>query len=139
MARAVFNRNVLVAALISPRGAPAALYLALTRGAFELIVSPQLPGELDRVLARPKFRRYASREEARAFVDAVARLAVMVKDPPPTAGATPDPGDDYLVALVQSAGVDALVSGDRHLLAIAHPDPPVLAPRAFLDQLGADP
>jgi predicted nucleic acid-binding protein len=44
--RVILDPNVLVAALISPRGAPAALYLALTRGAFELIASPQLLREL---------------------------------------------------------------------------------------------
>lgn len=137
MARAVFDPNVLVAALISPRGAPAALYLALTRGRFHLIASPQLLDELDHVLARSKFRRYASREEARAFVDAVARLALLTEDPPATPGATTDPGDDYLVALARAADADVLVSGDRHLLALTDHDPPVLTPRAFLEQLGA--
>jgi predicted nucleic acid-binding protein len=46
--RAVFDPNVLIAALISPIGAPAALFLALTRGRFELIVSAHLLAELER-------------------------------------------------------------------------------------------
>ncbi len=135
MARVVFDPNVLIAALISPRGAPGALYLALARGRFELVVSPQLLAELERVLARAKFRRYASLEQTRAFVEAVGRLAILVDDAPPTPGLTADPADDYLVALARAAKVDALVSGDRHLLALDDSRPPVLTPRTFLEQL----
>jgi putative PIN family toxin of toxin-antitoxin system len=83
--RAVLDPNVLIAALMSPRGAPAALYLAPARGDLEVVVSPLLLAELDRVLARPKFRRYASLEQARAFVGAVARLSVLVDYPRRTA------------------------------------------------------
>lgn len=93
MKRVIFDPNVLIAALISPRGAPAALYRALTRGTFELVTSPQLLAEMNRVLARAKFRRYTSVEEARAFVTVIERLAVRVDDPPPTAGLTADPAD----------------------------------------------
>ncbi|MBW3609819.1 MAG: PIN domain-containing protein [Actinobacteria bacterium] len=89
MARAVFDPNVLVAALISPRGAPAALYLALTRGRFHLIASPQLLDELDHVLARSKFRRYASREEARAFVDAIVSILGEAEEDPQIARDAP--------------------------------------------------
>jgi len=124
--RAILDPNVLIAALISPRGAPAALYMALARNHFEVVVSPLLLAELDRVLARAKFRRYASLEQAQAFVGAVARLAVLVDDPPRTAGLTAHPDDDYLVSLASAAGVDALVSGDRHLLTLRSNRPPVI-------------
>jgi hypothetical protein len=134
--RAVLDPNVLIAASISPRGAPAAHYLALARGEFELVVSPLLLAELDRVLTRTKFRRYASLEQAQAFVGAVARLAVVVDDPPRTAGLKADPDDDYLVSLASAAGVDALVSGDRHLLSLRSNRPAVLTAREFLDQFG---
>lgn len=87
------------------------------------------------MLARAKFRRYASIEDARAFADAIARLGSVVDDPPPSPGVTPDPGDDYLVALGRHIGADAIVSGDRHLLELPEARPPVLTPRAFLDQL----
>lgn len=135
MARVVVDPNVLIAALISPRGAPAALYRALAAGRFELVVSPQLLAELERVLMREKFRRYASLDQAHGYVRAVARLAALAEDPAPTPGATPDPGDDYLVALAQSEGVDAIVSGDRHLLDLEKPEPPVISARAFVDLL----
>jgi predicted nucleic acid-binding protein len=48
---------------------------------------------------------------------------------------SPDPDDDYLIALARVAGADYLISGDRHLLDLTDPDPPVLTPRQFLDLL----
>jgi putative PIN family toxin of toxin-antitoxin system len=135
VARVVVDPNVLIAALISPRGAPAALYGALAAGRFELVASPLLLAELERVLSREKFRRYASLDQAHGYVRAIARLALLVDDPTPLPGATPDPGDDYIVALARAEHVDAIVSGDRHLLELQQARPPVLTPRAFVDQL----
>ena len=137
MARAVLDPGVLVAALISPRGAPAALYLMWRGGAYEMVVSPCLLGELERVLARPKFRKYVTGEEAAAFVETLRREAAQSPDPPPQPGLTPDPGDDYLVALARAAGADYLVSGDPHLTGLADARPSVLTPHAFLDLLTA--
>lgn len=45
---------------------------------------------------------------------------------------TGDPKDDYLVALALSSGCDAIVSGDKDLVAYGGP-PPVVSPRSLLD------
>jgi predicted nucleic acid-binding protein len=42
-----------------------------------------------------------------------------------------------LIALARPAEADYLVSGDRHLLDLADPDPPVRTPGQFLDLLSA--
>ncbi len=63
--------------------------------------------------------------------------AEVVDDPPPLAGITPDPDDDYLIALARATHADYLISGDRHLLGLTDPEPPVLAPRQFRELLGA--
>jgi predicted nucleic acid-binding protein len=55
-----------------------------------------------------------------------------VADPSSTTTHTPDPDDDYLVALVLSAQVDVLVSGDRHLADLAISGILVQTPRDFL-------
>ena len=130
MLRAVLDPGVLVAALLSRTGVPARVLDRWLAGDFDLIVSATLLGELDRVLARPKFRAYLTDDEAAVYVAALARQAVVIDDPPAAGGLTPDPGDDYLVALARAAGADALVSGDSHLAAFA------VTPRAFLEQLG---
>lgn len=133
--RAVLDCNVLISARLSPLGASAQLLRAAADERFELIVSPELLGELSEVLARERFRRWFTADEADAFVEVLRSVAIVVDDPPAVTGLTPDPDDDYLVALARSADADYLVSGDRHLTQLSDPTPPVLAPRAFLDLL----
>ncbi|MDI6773066.1 MAG: PIN domain-containing protein [bacterium] len=116
MRRAVLDPGVLVASLISGKGAPAGLLLAWMEGLFDLIVSPRLLQELGRVLARPKFRRYVSEDDAAVYVDLLRRMATTAEEPPDTREISPDPGDDYLVALARATD---------------H----VLTPRAFLDRM----
>jgi predicted nucleic acid-binding protein len=51
-------------------------------------------------------------------------------------GATRDAKDDYLVALAVAAGVGALVSGDKDLLAVDPAVVRVLTPREALGEMG---
>ncbi|SRR6266536_1744529 len=135
MLRVVVDPGVLIAGLISPRGTPARILQRWREGEFDLVVSPALIGELERVLARPKFSKYVTSTEATAYTWMLRDEGVMVDDPPPQPGLTPDPGDDYLVTLARASGAAVLVSGDPHLTQLGNPEPPVLAPRRFLDRL----
>lgn len=135
MIRAVLDPGVLVAALISGRGAPAELLRRWLAGIFEIIVSPGLLDELADVLMRPKFRRYVTEREARDYVLLLRRGCVVMEDPPHEPGLTPDPGDDYLVALARAASAEVLVSGDPHLTRLRDPRPVVMTPRAFLERI----
>jgi len=138
MLRAVLDPGVLIAAALSPKGAPAELLKRWMEGGYELVVSPKLLNELDGVLLRTKFRKYLSEEEASDYVSLFRRFAAIVDDPPAVFGLTPDPGDDYLVSLARAAKVHFLVSGDPHLTGLADPEPPVLTPRGFLERLPAE-
>jgi uncharacterized protein len=99
------------------------------------VACPALLAELERVLLRPKFRAYVTPQEVRAYVALLRRLVPLESDPEVTAGLTPDPGDDYLVALARAAKAHFLVSGDPHLTELKRAHPPVLTPRAFLRRL----
>lgn len=134
--RVVLDAKVLVSAVISTVGPPREIVTAWVDGRFELVASPALLEELRDVLDRPKFRHWVSAATAAEFIAGLGEDAVIVDDPPVQPGLTPDPDDDYLVALARAADADCLVSGDRHLLDLADPDPPVLAPRQFLGLLG---
>ena len=138
MARAVLDPNVLVSALISPAGPSAQLLLELRAGAFELLTSSHLLAELDDVVRREKFRRYVTEDEASVFIELIRAESTVIDDREPSlVSLSDDPGDDYLIALARAAHVDALVSGDPHLLRLRELVP-VRTPREFLELLVAD-
>lgn len=133
--RVVLDPNVLVSALISPAGPPREILAAWIQGRFELIVSPALLTELADVLARAKFRRWVSAATAAEFVDGLAEDALVIEDPEPQPGLSPDPDDDYLITLARTGAADYLISGDGHLTGLADPTPPVFTPRQFRELL----
>ena len=135
MLRVVVDPGVLIAALISAKGAPRALLIHWINGAFELSVSSELLSELERVLARDKFRRYVSPRDAQAYVAFLRRFAVIVPHVKPAPRVSPDPGDDYLLAVASAQSADFLVSGDPHLAQLKNTTPEVLSPRAFRNRL----
>ena len=90
-------------------------------------------------------RRYFPEGAVPTYLDRLRFAAVLVEDPAEvSAGATPDPDDDYLVALAALVGASYLVSGDRHLLDLPNrlvrdgegrATARVLTPREFLEEL----
>jgi len=134
--RAVLDPNILIAALISRSGTPARIVQRWLGGAFELVVSETLLRELERALAYPKLRTRISEEEADEFLTLLRRAAIVAPDPPLPPRRSADAGDDYLIALAETE-LALLVSGDRHLLALAA-DLPTKSTRAFLDVLAKE-
>jgi len=131
--RIVLDCNVFVSALLSPKGSPAQILDRWADGDFDLIVSPLLLTELEKVLSRPKFHASIDSVHIDALLTGLVEDAVLVDDPSPQPGLTPDPGDDYLVALAQKADAQCIISGDAHLTELAAASPPVLTPREFLE------
>jgi uncharacterized protein len=135
--RVIIDPGVLVSAFISPRKAsPALLVDAFLDGHVEVLVSPALIAELTDVLGREKFSTHAADGRAEAYIAVLRDRAKMVEDAAPGSQRTADADDDYLIALAQAHGVDAVVSGDRHLLDAASRNLPVLTPREMADRLG---
>jgi uncharacterized protein len=133
--RAVLDPNVVISGLLSQAGSPAQVLRAWREGRFQAIVSPLLLAELERALTYPKLRKRIPASDADAAVRWLQGAATVVDDPtehhPPVH--SEDPGDDYLIALAARERA-ALVSGDRHLLALSARIP-VYSPRGFLDIL----
>jgi uncharacterized protein len=141
MLRVVADANVLVSAAIarSPQ-APSVLTLdAALDGRAELVTSPLLLREITSVLARQRLRKYVSADEATRFVaDLAAQTTLLVDSPGPHPTVCRDPRDDYLVALAEASGAEAIITGDLDLLVI---DPgelavEVITPRQFVERLG---
>jgi putative PIN family toxin of toxin-antitoxin system len=135
--RAVLDPNILIAALLSPSGAPAQIVARWLAGEFELVVSEPLLSELERALAYPKLRAHVTADESAEFASLLRHSAILAPNPPTSGHHSADPGDDYLLALAENERA-VLVSGDQHLLALAD-TLPIFTARAFLDALAAGP
>jgi putative PIN family toxin of toxin-antitoxin system len=93
--RIVLDPNVLISAAITPAGSNARIVRLIDAGAIVPIVSPKRLTELNRVLRRPRFRRYLDVEAVSAFISELERLAEWADDPDDPPSVSPDPGDDY--------------------------------------------
>ena len=133
--RVVVDPGILISALLSGDGSPGLLVRRWLDGEIDVIGSPRLLAELAEVLGRSKFRPWVSVEDSKAFIHVVTASVFELPDPPPEQGISPDPGDDYLVALARSARVDALVTGDGALLAADLGDLVTLTPAQLLAEL----
>jgi putative PIN family toxin of toxin-antitoxin system len=133
--RVVLDPAVLVSALITPHGNPAQLWQAVVDQRLEITTCPRLLAELAGVLERPKFRRYTTADEARAFVAEVARRSLRVPDPQDVPPVSRDPNDDYLFALAQATDATTVVSGDQDVTDLQDPPVPVLTPAQAVETL----
>lgn len=131
--QAVFDPNVLIAAILSRNGTPALALRAWLDGRFDLVVSKALLTELERALRYPKLKARVSDDERSGFLELLRSAATLADDPADAPRISDDAGDDYLIALAHAQQA-VLVSGDQHLLTLAE-RLPIMSPRAFLDSL----
>ncbi len=110
--RLVVDTNVLVSALLSETSLPAQLVVLWRQGRFDLLTSDDQLDELARVTRYPKIRERLSPALAGRLVNELRKLAVVVKEPPKVA-ASPDPDDDYLLAIARAGKADFLLTGDK--------------------------
>jgi uncharacterized protein len=133
--RVVLDPNVLVSAAITDGVSRRLLDLWRLHRAYELIVCPLLLEELQEVLERERFRPLITIEEVEVLLDLLRYEAIQAPDPTDVPAVTPDPDDDYLVALARAQDADCLVSGDRDLADLPEPEPPIRSPAELLQLL----
>lgn len=136
MTRLVVDASALLSGIVGADVAPPArLVEALLDGHFESVVCPRLLGEVRRGLTRPYFLARIDPADAARAVREIALASVQLRDPREPPSILRDPNDDYLVALAQTSGARAIVTGDRDLLDHAGLRPPALTVRAACDLL----
>lgn len=139
--RAVLDTNVLVSAVLSPSGAPAAVWRAFRDDRFQLLTSDPLLDELRLVLARPRIARRSgwSTNEQRLFVALVEESATLVTPIETLHVIRANPADDRVLEAAVAGEADYIVSGDRHLLDLgAYEDIPMITPSRFVAVLALD-
>jgi putative PIN family toxin of toxin-antitoxin system len=118
--RVVLDTNVLVSALMIQTGNPAAIYRAWQEGRFILLTCAEQFDELRATLRKPAIAGRIKPYKAGGLVNEMKELAESV-DALPRVRRSPDPTDDFLLALSEAGGADYLVTGDKSgLLALEH-------------------
>jgi len=133
--RTVLDTNVLVSALLFPKGTVSWLRDAWQSGAILPLVSRDTVSELVRVLCYPKFR-LTTAERDELLADYLPSCdSVDVREPPPVPECR-DPFDRIFLEVALVGRAEALITGDEDLLALASDFPvAILTPRAFASRL----
>ncbi len=132
--KVVLDTNVLVSALISPRGAPDQIYAAWRERRFELVSCPDQLEEFRRVTRYPKIRVRVGASAAGEMFNGLRDFATIV----PTVASvdrSPDPGDNFLLSMAEAGAADFLVSGDRRgvLALISHGQTRIVTAAHFVE------
>jgi hypothetical protein len=117
--RVVLDTNILVSALLVQVGHPAAIYRAWLEGYFALLTCREQLDELNATLHKPAIAARIKPYTAGRLVNELKELAEII-DPLPRVERSPDPTDDFLLALSEAGKADYLVTGDKSgLLSLA--------------------
>jgi putative PIN family toxin of toxin-antitoxin system len=111
--RVVIDINILVSALIVPTGQPAAVIRMWLDGKFTLLTCVEQLDELRATLHKPRVAKLIKPYLAGRLVNQVRKLAEDIR-PLPRVERSPDPDDDYLLALSEAGKADYLVTGDKN-------------------------
>jgi putative PIN family toxin of toxin-antitoxin system len=110
--RVVIDTNILVSALIAPAGKPAAIIRAWLDGKFTLLTCAGHVDKLCSTLQKPRVAELINPHKAGRLVNQIKRLAEDI-DSLPSVERSPDPMDDFLLALSEAGNADYLVTGDK--------------------------
>lgn len=98
--------------MIAPAGKPAAILDAGLDGKFTLLICAALVEELRGTLQKPRVAELVKPHKAGRLVNQIKKLAEDI-DPLPSVERSPDPTDDFLLALSEAGNADYLVTGDK--------------------------
>ena len=134
--RVVLDTNVLLSALLFHAGSLAWLRQAWRSETIRPLASRDTTAELIRVLSYPKFRLTADEREDLLgdYLPWCETASVPMRTKVPRCR---DPFDRPFLELALAAKADALITGDKDLLALAGAFAvPILAPAAFRNRIG---
>jgi hypothetical protein len=135
--RVVLDTNILVSALLVQMGYPSAIYRAWQEGYFTLLICTEQLDELRATLHKPAVAVRIKPYKAGRLVNDLNDLAKTVSALP-RVERSPDPTDDFLLALSESGKADYLVTGDKSgLLTLArHKATRIISARDFAALIG---
>ena len=135
--RLVLDTNIIISGFLSPGGPPGGLLDLWDEDQhYMLISSEEQIAELMRVTSYPKLRTRLHPACVRDWVLTLRRFALVLGDLP-TLNVSPDPKDNFVLAMAQEGQADLLVTGDkRDLLALKmHAGTRIVTAREALERL----
>lgn len=121
--RVVLDTNVLLSGIAYPASVPGKIVGAWKHGALEVVLSVFILDELRRVLPRLTPRHGLSATEIDDIVDILSIQAEVIEPAPVQDAALTDLNDQpvlgTLIAALQQSHADALITGDKALLALS--------------------
>jgi uncharacterized protein len=137
--RAVLDANVVISALIQPKGPSGRILTSLIeRSTFELVVSPAILAEIRSSLSYPKVRKYikTSAEDLDLWIASLELIAQPIKGNLRIDAVAADPDDNKYIEAAVEGLAQFVVTGDKHLLSLkAYKNIRVVTPRVFLGLL----
>ena len=131
-ARVVLDTNILVSAL-GWRGAPHEIVQSCLDHRHELLLSPDLLEEVERVLQYPKFR--FSYAEIVDYLALLTETAELVQPDFRLAVIEADPSDDRILECALAGRAEVIATGDDHILSLKQfEEIPILRAQEFLDR-----
>jgi putative PIN family toxin of toxin-antitoxin system len=110
--RVVLNTNILISALMVQTGNSAVVYRAWQEGQFTLLTCAEHLDELRAALRKPAVAERIKPYKAWRLVNELKELAEIIRSLP-RVERSPDPSDDFLLALSEAGKADYLVTGDK--------------------------
>jgi len=137
MIKAVVDTNILIRALIKPRGSVGPIITRLSRGDYVLVYSPPLLDELIAKLSLPRIRvKYQVELEQ---VEALVALIVLRGErvmPTRRVKVCRDPDDNLVIETALAGDAQYIVTGDDDLLVLKrYESVHIVTPRVFLAAL----
>ena len=137
MLRAVLDANVMISALIQPKGPSGRILTSLLeRNYFELVVSPTILAEVRRSLSYSKVRKYikTSAEDLDLWVASIELIAQPVDGNLRIHAVAADPDDNKYIEAAVEGLAQFIVTGDKHLLTLkSYENIRIVTPRVICD------
>ena len=120
MTRIVIDTNILVSAILTPKGNPAKILKHVLEGKLNLIISPAILEETQQVLRYPRLvklmkKNKITRKEVYDFLGKMSKVAVITPGKLEIDAIPDDPADNKILACGLEGEADYLISGNHHL------------------------
>jgi putative PIN family toxin of toxin-antitoxin system len=137
--RIVVDTNVIVSAIINPKGKPAAVLDAVVGGELLLVVSDAILEEVQHVFSYTKVEKLLNKHgvtqrEINTLLETLSDISFFVPGKLELNIVESDPEDNKFIACAVEGNADFLVSGDHHLIELnKYENIQILTPTDFVN------